>query len=41
MKNRLFIMPIEFGIYIVAAAALKILECPFTIEELRFEQWEN
>jgi len=39
--ERLIVIPIEFGIYVTAVVALKILECPFKIEDLRFEQWQD
>lgn len=41
MLERLTVISVELAIYVVAATALKILECPFTIEDLRFEQWED
>lgn len=39
--ERLVVIPIELGIYATALIALKILECPFTIDDLRFEQWQD
>lgn len=41
IERWLVVVPIELGIYVTASVALKILECPFTIDDLRFEQWED
>ena len=40
--ERLIAIPIELGIYTAAVVALKILESsPLTIDDLRFEQWQD
>lgn len=33
------ILTVECSVYVVASTALKILECPLTLEDRKFEQW--